>query len=431
MLPLGALWLVAHLVEISVVQQYAFVGLAILAVWALVGTPIARFLAFPLGFLLFMVPVGAGLMYPMMNFTADFTVGALRLTGIPVYREGTFFSIPSGNWSVVEACSGIRYLLAAATLGVLYAYLTYSTLWKRLIFIAFSLLVPILANGVRAYMIVMIGHLSDMKLATGVDHLVYGWVFFGIVITLMFAVGAIWRDPLPDEGPRVASPRAGAAGPLAAALAVAAAAALWAGLGWLADRPVPGAGLPIGLKAPAAAGEWNAYLSPARQWDWRPHVVGADGSGMYFYGSKAAPVSLYLGVYRSSREGAELVSVVNQMSLQEVSPWVDKEIVERTVQTPAGPLVVGQHRLGSPRGERLLVWTWYRVGDFHSGEPTRAKLAELTSRLTGGRRDGTLIAVATPAGEDVAAAAAVLQSFVSTMLPGIEAEIDRAVAGAP
>ena len=46
-------------------------------------------------------------------------------------------------------------------------------------------------------MIVMIAHLSDMKLALGVDHLIYGWVFFGIVMLLLFWIGSYWRDPEP------------------------------------------------------------------------------------------------------------------------------------------------------------------------------------------------------------------------------------------
>ena len=140
------------------------------------------------------MPFGEALIPPLIDFTADFTVTALQLTGIPVYREGSFFTIPSGNWSVVEACSGLRYLIASFTLGALYAYLTYRSLKRRLIFIALSVIVPIIANGVRAYLIVMTGHLSDMSLAVGIDHLIYGWVFFGLVMLLLFWAGSFWRE---------------------------------------------------------------------------------------------------------------------------------------------------------------------------------------------------------------------------------------------
>ena len=53
---------------------------------------------------------------------------------------------------------------------------------------------PILANGIRAYGIVAIAYYSDMKYATGVDHLIYGWLFFGVVIMLMFWVGGLFAD---------------------------------------------------------------------------------------------------------------------------------------------------------------------------------------------------------------------------------------------
>src|SRR5262249_35737350 len=104
------------------------------------------------------------------------------------------FLIPSGRWSVVEACSGIRYLIASLVVGTLYAYLSYRSLTRRLVFVGFSIAVPIVANWIRAYMIVMIGHLSGNTLAVGVDHIIYGWAFFGLVILLMFWIGARWHD---------------------------------------------------------------------------------------------------------------------------------------------------------------------------------------------------------------------------------------------
>ncbi len=155
-------------------------------------------IAFPLAFLFLGVPFGEAFLPRLMDWTAEFTVGALRLSGIPVYREGNFFAIPSGQWSVVEACSGLRYLIASLTVGALFAYLNYQRMRKRVLFVALSIVVPVLANFLRAYMIVMIGHLSNMKLAVGVDHFLYGWVFFGIVIGLLFWLGSFWRDPAPS-----------------------------------------------------------------------------------------------------------------------------------------------------------------------------------------------------------------------------------------
>ena len=173
----GVVWLVGEIVSAASVSQFAMVAMVPFAVWAVLGTRIAMALVIPLAFLFFAVPFGEFLVPTLMDWTADFTVAALRASGVPVYQEGNFFVIPSGMWSVVEACSGLRYLIASLMVGCLYAYLSYRSTLRRVAFIAASLVVPIIANWLRAYMIVMLGHLSNNRLAVGVDHLIYGWIF--------------------------------------------------------------------------------------------------------------------------------------------------------------------------------------------------------------------------------------------------------------
>ena len=180
------IWLLGSLSGAQVVKQYALAAMIPATVLALLGWMVVRILRFPLLFLLLAVPFGDALIDPLMNQTADFTVAALQLTGIPVFREGNTLTIPTGVWSVVEACSGVRYLIASLTLGIIYAYLTYRTTWRQILFILAAIIVPIFANGMRAYMIVMIGHLSNMEYAVGVDHLIYGWIFFGLVMLILF-----------------------------------------------------------------------------------------------------------------------------------------------------------------------------------------------------------------------------------------------------
>ncbi|MGB9110211.1 MAG: exosortase A, partial [Telluria sp.] len=219
---LGAGWLAAQLGEVQVVSQYTFVAMFPVAALALLGPRLAGSLAFPLLFLLFAVPFGEVFVAPLIQFTADFTVAAVRATGIPVLRSGTRFELPTGSWSVVEACSGVRYLISSITLGCLYAYLTYRSMARRFLFIGLAMVVPVIANGLRAYMIVMIGHLSGMALATGVDHLIYGWLFFGLVMFVMFWIGSFWREDVPkdDVGAAVPAPAVFDPSPAAKAPAV-------------------------------------------------------------------------------------------------------------------------------------------------------------------------------------------------------------------
>ncbi|MBC3765758.1 exosortase A [Neptunicella marina] len=193
------LWIAGRLAQILVAEQVAAFALLPLIYWSILGNKATRVILFPLVFWLFSVPAGEFLIPQLQNITADFTVFFLQLSNIPVYREGLYIAVPSGLFEVAVACSGIRYLIASFCLGTLFAYITYNGWKKRLIFIIFSLVLPIVANGIRAYGIVLIAHLSDMKYATGVDHLIYGWLWFGVVLFVMFAIGNIWRDPLPEK----------------------------------------------------------------------------------------------------------------------------------------------------------------------------------------------------------------------------------------
>ena len=203
----GFLWLLGSLADANVVEHFALVLLIQSAVVVIVGLAMSRALAFPLLFLFFAVPFGEAFVPKMMDWTADFTVLALKLSGVPVYREGNSFIIPSGSWSVVEACSGVRYLISSLMAGTLYAYLMYKSVRRRLLFVGAAILVPIVANWLRAYVIVMIGHLSANQLATGVDHLIYGWVFFGIILFALFWIGARYRED--DVAPAADAMQAG------------------------------------------------------------------------------------------------------------------------------------------------------------------------------------------------------------------------------
>ena len=427
MLPVGFLWLLAWLVDVLVVQQLAFVALLILVVWALLGNRVARYLMFPLGFLFFAVPMGEALIPPMMDFTADFTVNLLRLTGIPVYREGTFFSIPSGNWSVVEGCSGVRYLIASVTLGVLYAYLTYTKTWKRLLFVGVAIVVPVIANGLRAYMIVMIAHLSDMRLALGIDHYIYGWVFFGIVIFILFALGAFWRDPpapLPlPEASGVARPGS----PWPALAAVLAVAALWPGLGLTLERKAPAAIGQVTLTVPPGRGDWAAL--DRIPWDWRPQILNPDARIAQAYVDAGHPVALYAGFYLTQRQGAELINSQNIMVRQKHPVWSNKGERHFAVDLGNRRIEVVRAKLESA-GLNLAAWYWYRVGDRYTINPYWAKVMEAAARLFGLRRDGAFLVVAAPYEEDPREAEPRLKDFLRVMLPAVEHSLDEA-AGRP
>jgi exosortase A len=418
------LWALARLTGVLVVEQTAFVATLVLSFAALLGWQVSKFLAFPLLFLFLAVPMGEDLIPPMMEFTATFTVEALKLTGIPVYREGLFFSLPSGNWSVVEACSGVRYIIASATLGVMYAYISYHTLWKRLLFIAFSIIVPIFANGIRAYMIVMIGHLSDMKYATGVDHLLYGWIFFGVVMFLLFWIGSIWQeteDPsdttLKPEGLITGfNVRLGVIVILSLGLA-----AISIALTRQAESiEVETAGE---LSPPAEIGEWRLSEDrPAWSVAHLPseHVIEAS----YVRGGET--VNLFVVVFPQQSQGREAINAGNRIAEGLVR---SVKLKRRKVALGDSEVAVNRQRalIGNAVGQReQLVWQWYRVAGLNLTNRYLGKGWEALARIYPGRADGAWVAVSTPVDVlNTAEAEARLHAFTESGLAPVASEIDR------
>ncbi len=423
----GALWLLGRLADVDAAQQFSLVVMLIAGTWALLGARVVKHLLFPLAFLVFAVPVGDFLLPPLMNFTADFTVATLRLTGIPVYREGNTFQIPSGSWSVIEACSGLRYLIASLTLGALYAYLSYRSLYKRVLFVAFSVLAPILANGVRAYFIVMLGHISNMKLAVGVDHLIYGWIFFGIVMMLMFWVGSLWRDSPPHsiEGTSavaaadtLASFKIPAAIPLMAFL-VAAASAFWPAYAQhLASRYVK---TQPHLSTPSPVGDWR--LSD-KNFSWSPqfHYQRAELRKLYTKGEREVAVDIKY--YRHQIQDFEMINSGNTIASTH-SRW--NVIGTRPIRIKLGAreASVKETRLRAGDAE-VLVWHWYNVTSAHTGSEVLAKLLQATQKITHGSDDSAAIFIAAPVVDRAVAAHEVLKDFMTQMWPSIDETLHRA-----
>jgi len=429
----SAAWFLGRLAEVNAVAQFAMTALVVLAVPAMLGMRIARALAFPLAFLFFAVPFGEVFLPALMDWTADFTIAALRLSGIPVFREGRMFVIPTGTWSVVEACSGVRYLIASLMLGTLFAYLSYRSTRKRVLFIGVSILVPIVANWVRAYLIVLIGHLSGNRLAVGVDHLIYGWVFFGFVIAMMFWIGNRWRE---DDEP--ASTTAAAADDVrAVAMAstpsrpwwVAICAMLVVGALPLAQMRIDaalGSAGPVRLVTPAAVSGWSVDL--AHRTLWQPDFEGAAASDSQLFRQGSRVVGLHIEYYRDQDETHRLVSSGNSLVRSEDRVW-------RRLRSSRSPSVAIGGRasdiyatlIAHAGGARLLAWQFYWIDGRLTADDVIAKWNTALARF-GGRDDGAAVIVYTDA-EDPQAAQAVLRSFLrdegAAILAALEATRDH------
>jgi exosortase A len=416
----GAAWMLASLSDVLIVRQYALAAMIPLTVLAVCGVAFARALTFPLAFLLLGVPVGENLIDPLIQVTAGFTVEALRLTGIPVLREGNNFSIPSGDWSVVEACSGLRYLISSITLGCLYAYLTYRSTLRRVLFTLVSLVLPVAANGVRAYLIVMIGHWSNMTMAVGVDHLIYGWVFFGLVMLLLFWIGSFWReDAAPDslqEQDAMATRSASPPRVALAALCVAAVIGAWPAYAWHMERSnaVPP---PVDLSALQQI-ERSAPAFTV----WQPDFAPASASARHFYQAGDTPVGLLVLSYRDGAPG-KLVSSTNKLTGQR-SGWHETGVALRAEVFAGRSIMLRETTLTGPDG-RYVVWQWYAIGQRTTASDYVGKMLQTKQKFLTGSDDGTAIMLFSPYDENVAAARSAMRAFLQAHITKIDAVLAR------
>lgn len=422
-------WLAGRMGEVQVVMQYAFVSMLPLAALTLLGPRLAAKFTFPLLFLLFAVPFGEIFVGPLINYTADFTVWALQATGIPVLRNGTRFELPTGHWSVVEACSGIRYLISSITLGCLFAYLTYRSNLRRAVFIGLSVVVPIVANWLRAYGIVMTGHLSGMELATGVDHLVYGWLFFGLIMFIMFWIGSYWREDesvpaapaaaAPGAQPAPAQPAVPARPLLPMAAAVLLLCAAWPAFAVFNDRANHNP-QPVALAEPAVS--WPRAASFP---DWQVDYMEPDARLARIYSAPAGrPVLLQVLYYRNQSKQKGLISSVNRLAGEKDS---FHELGSQARLEPAGALALPLREtvLSSASGQ-LLVWQVFWVDGRYTASNVTGKLRQAQAKLSMRGDDGAMVAIAVPYQDDKEAARATLRAFLGQQFAAVDSALVRA-----
>jgi exosortase A len=382
-LPVLAVWFAAIIVRVDMVHQAAAVAVLVLLIWSLVGHRIARAIAFPLGYLFLMVPYGDFLIPPLMHLTADVAAGAVILTGIPVYQDGFVFSLPSGDFEVIEGCSGIRFLLTTIAAGLAFAYLAYESLAKRLVFMALCVIMPIVGNLIRAYGVVMIVHLTNGRFAAGNDHVFYGTIFYAAILIGFFIVAARYSDPLPAKSaalPESASPLRSrqwlAFWPAPAAILLAAGVAAAPGL---IQRGSAEAGGTV-ASVPASVAGWSGPA--AAPTDWQPRFATAVGTQLAtFAGSPSAPgtgvVEVFAAGYALVGEQADLTSSAN--GFEKPPEW---RIVRSGVTSSDG-IPRRETLIRGANGRSRLVWWWFRVGDTWTTSAIEAEWLTLQSALAG------------------------------------------------
>ena len=421
---LSFVWLLGELTSTAVVQQFSLVAMMMSLVCGGVGTPAVRVLAGPLLFLFLAVPMGDSLIPLLQDFSAWFAVKLLDATRVPALLEGRMITIPSGRWDVAAACSGIRYLLASLTIGFVYADITYRKWGRRVAFLVASAVVPVLANGMRVYGIIMTDYLGGARMARSADHILAGWVFLSMVTVSLFALGSRWREGTlrgPSEDASDECELTGGASNTGKATASVSRLVLFAFLG----LAVAGAGAlaakilgqhsqavsSVNLRAFVASPPWRPTGRDLL--DWRPMILGPDAELEQVYQGQGRFVKLYVAYYEPRGKDAKVVSSSN--SLFDPNRW--RRIGETSAKTTIEGKTVRVHQTSVRSAESyLILWHWYWVDGTFTSNDFEAKWLLAKSRLTRSPLGSAVIIVAVDEQPGDSSAPEILGNFVSQLL---------------
>jgi exosortase A len=318
-------WLIAFRAGLQIVHQAALPALAASVLLTVFGWRMLRGLAFPLTWLYLAIPVWDALL-PVLNWISVMAVRLLlRVADIPAYFVNNKFEIPSGTFEIADGCSGLHFFVVALTISLLYGEINRDTVRTRVKLVALALFLAMATNWLRIFIIVIVGHLSEMQHPlVANEHYTFGWYMFAGMMVCYFLVVRRWPAiPVSSLGPQAPEGSPVPRQILAAALLLAAVPV------WLvADGNRASAGqLAIAMRDEVPIDPADASLS-----DWQPHFEGTTREVHGVLHGEEPRIEAHVAGYESQKQGAELVGFGNSLlgeklrrgrSLPAPAPWTE------------------------------------------------------------------------------------------------------------
>ncbi len=395
LLIIAVLFRLAAVAALDLPQRLLLIPLLLCLVGALGGRIWLKQLFFPLLLLSLAIPMWGLLVAPLQALAVLVVGGLLMLIDIPASIHDTHIRIAAGTFSVSQGCSGLRYLLVAAAITLLWGHLylrdNRATLMYLLIGTAFALV----CNWIRITALILIGHYTDMQHPLMEDHNNFGWYIFAAALLPLFWIGR--QLPHHDQSKTVApAATISATRPSIALMAIAALI-----LPVLVLKAEPDMRV---LHAPLAADGWQA-VRPLPT-DWQPAMPTADLRWHLVYQNvHGERIRLHLYWYSHQRAGAELLGEDNALLTGNwsgsispgpcPSPWRCMQIQRNNVS-------------------RVMMYS-YLVNGRLVTSPVMIKLQQLLAGLTG-NAGAALIAVDGDCRDNCMSALSVLPAQASAIL---------------
>lgn len=443
---LSLLWFAATVAHVQVVHQFTLLLVMMCAGLVVFGRRSVTTI-FVLGatFLL-ALPFWEALVPPLRRLTTLASGGLVKLLGIVVQIEGDVIHISAGTFLVDEGCAGLNYLVAGLVVGVFYAHVLLKDLPAKVAVVAMTAVMAILGNWIRVFLLIVIGHVTNMESGLMESHSTFGWMIFTIGL-IPFFFGARFVEKrmsrtrggmekgvatAPEEGLRVhasslealnfSTPEPEAAAPwdperrrsLIRRSALAGGVAVIGPVLYLIFGALPAAEAEgLELVDMVVSERWSAVEAPGpRPFDWQPGYFGADQHDTQVFTDGTTEIYGDRFVYREQGQGAKLVGYPNQIA-------AGGDIISQRVTGPVDPSGrrwVRQAIISTPEGPILTLY-WFRVGGVESFSPIHAKILEIPAFLRR-QRDAELFAFSAPCDpESCRGAFEAVAGFMGARLP--------------
>ena len=415
---LSLVWLLGNIATVIAVETLVLPALLLLAVAAAFGLRAARPLVFPILYFYFAVPAWDHLQFVFQAITVAVVGALIRLSGIPALLDGNFVYLADGAFEIAGGCAGLAFVIAGLSLAALYGYLFYAQLRHTLILAAVALAVAMVGNWIRVFVIILIGHNTQMESGLVDDHLTFGWVIFSVLMIPVYWLARRLEDRDIGE-PVQSSDNTPSARPGTKAAFLAAAAAMVVGPAWALQvhQSVAGEGDLI-LVLPKSDGRWPGPADS--QWDWQPRFSGPDAERVAQYGDGEDFVLAYTNVYLSQEQDRELVYFSNRVE----GDWQGSRPSAADQSINLGNGLIFRQRMARNYVGDWVIWSRYQVGERFEETDIGAKLAQAIETLKG-RPESGVIAFATRCNVECEAATARLTAFVQDVGGSIEVSYSR------
>jgi len=383
-LPLAFLlfiWLLANISDTKIIELLTIPLILITAYSTVIGYKAGIIVSLPLMFLYMATPVWSVLIPYLQAMAVVFNEFALQISGFPTFIEGHNVSIPAGDFVIEDGCSGIRYFVVTLTLGTFYALLNFTKLKPIAIIISLSVIFSLVLNWIRIYLIILIGHFSDMQSSIIEDHHMFGWLLYGAGLIPFFIFiqrSTKNREKIEETTWNVSSNKS--IPKLYLVLTISLIVSFSLSSSFLKNRELQKA---YTITNPMAKEPW---VGPIPFNNWQPDYLGGSITKdlLYIGSDKTTDISFHIYYYGEQKKGAELINESNTISgnarvKSRKSIAVDQQPVIESI-------------IAIPNNKNRLVWHWYYVNDQLLTKPILVKLHQ-SKELISGKSSSALIAL--------------------------------------